>query len=418
MSPKINITVIFLLLFAVTFLNLSAAEAVADSQTPTITSPLAATGRLGTSFNYQITVTSDFYSFNAFGLPAGLSVDNVTGIISGIPSLAGTSSINLMAYPSSGVGSIATASLVITISSSPPVITSAREISSTVGIAFTYQITASNSPTSFNATGLPAGLAVNTTTGLISGTPTTSGTSSLVIEANNSEGRGTATVTLTISPPASVSAPVITSPTTATGQVGIKFSYQITATNRPFRFSASAGLPDGLLVDATSGLISGTPTTPGTFNFLIKANNNDGSGIANLTLIISPSSLEATPVITSPTTAAGQLGVPFSYQIAATNNPTSFDAELPVNSGLSIDQKTGAISGIPAIFGNLKVKISAAHEFGSNSGSADLVLSLSGNRQIPMITSPAAVSGSAGKPFSYQITATNNPTSFAADFHD
>ena len=57
----------------------------------------------------------------------------------------------------------------------PPAITSPLTASGTVGVAFSYQITASNNPTSFNATGLPAGLSVNTTTGLISGTPTAAG---------------------------------------------------------------------------------------------------------------------------------------------------------------------------------------------------------------------------------------------------
>ncbi len=417
-SSKKKALIVFLLFFVINFLNLRAAEAITDSQTPTITSPLTATANVGLLFNYQITVSADFYSFNAFGLPSGLTVDNITGQISGIPVSSGSSSITLMAYPSSGSGSVATATLVLAIRSSSPVITSAREISGIIGTVFNYQITATNSPTSFSATGLPAGLTVNTVTGLISGTPSVSAISNLSIAASNSEGSGTADVTLNISAPAPVTAPVITSPTTASGQVGIKFTYQITATNRPFRFSASAALPEGLLVDATSGFISGTPTTPGTYNFLIKANNNDGSGIANLTLIIKPSSLESTPVITSSTSAAGKLGVPFSYQITATNNPTSFEAELPlINSGLSIDQKTGIISGIPTIFGNLNIKISAAHEFGSNAGTADLSLSLSGNRQIPMVISPAAASGSAGKPFSYQIMATNNPTSFAANFH-
>src|SRR4029077_5909491 len=57
-----------------------------------------------------------------------------------------------------------------------PVITSAGTASGTVGTAFSYQIVATNSPTSFNATGLPAGLTVNAGTGLISGTPTTAAT--------------------------------------------------------------------------------------------------------------------------------------------------------------------------------------------------------------------------------------------------
>jgi len=88
-----------------------------------------------------------------------------------------------------------------TASTSPislPVITSAGSASGTVGTTFSYQITASNNPTSFNATGLTNGLSVNTETGLISGTPTTAGIFTSTISATNNGGTGTATLTLTI----------------------------------------------------------------------------------------------------------------------------------------------------------------------------------------------------------------------------
>src|SRR5438093_1135226 len=71
-----------------------------------------------------------------------------------------------------------------------PVITSTGAATGQVGVAFSYQITASNSPASYNATGLPAGLSVNTATGIISGTPTASGTFSVTLSATNAGGTG------------------------------------------------------------------------------------------------------------------------------------------------------------------------------------------------------------------------------------
>ena len=128
--------------------------------------------------------------------------------------------------------------------STAPAVTSALSASGTVGQAFSYQITASNSPTSYSATGLPAGLSVNASTGAISGTPTTAGSSSVSISAVNAKGTGTATLALTVS--AAAVAPTITSATSATGTVGTAFSYQITASNSPTSLQCNGAAPRAL----------------------------------------------------------------------------------------------------------------------------------------------------------------------------
>src|SRR5205823_1626821 len=99
-----------------------------------------------------------------------------------------------------------------------PIISSATTASGTVGTAFSYTITASNSPASYGATGLPAGLNINTTTSNISGTPTAAGTSNVTLSAANAGGTGTKTLTITIST-AIPAAPIISSATTASGTV-------------------------------------------------------------------------------------------------------------------------------------------------------------------------------------------------------
>ncbi len=80
-----------------------------------------------------------------------------------------------------------------------PVITSATTASSTYGSANSYNITASNAPTSYNATGLPTGITVNTSTGLISVAATTAaGVYSITIFATNASGTGSTTLTYTV----------------------------------------------------------------------------------------------------------------------------------------------------------------------------------------------------------------------------
>src|SRR5262249_22968787 len=79
-----------------------------------------------------------------------------------------------------------------------PTITSSLSATGTVGSAFSYQVAATQSPTSYGATGLPAGLSVNSATGAITGMPTTAGASNASITATNANGTGSANLTLTI----------------------------------------------------------------------------------------------------------------------------------------------------------------------------------------------------------------------------
>lgn len=83
----------------------------------------------------------------------------------------------------------------------PPGITSGYSIAGAVNLPLSYQITANNAPTSYSLTGsLPTGLSFSTTTGLLSGTPTQTGTFPLTLGAINGSGTGTAPLTLVVSP--------------------------------------------------------------------------------------------------------------------------------------------------------------------------------------------------------------------------
>jgi len=167
--------------------------------TPSIISALTATATVGSAFSYQITANNSPTSFDATGLPDGLSINTSNGLISGMPTAAvGTYSVTLSASNATGTG---TGVLDLTVTAPIPVITSSTSASGFAGIPFQYQIVADNSPTSYSASNLPAGLSVNSGTGLITGRPSAVGTSAATVSAVNSYGTGSASLTISVQPP-------------------------------------------------------------------------------------------------------------------------------------------------------------------------------------------------------------------------
>ena len=165
----------------------------------------------------------------------------------------------------------------------------------TAGTAVSLQIKATDSASgqtlTYSATGLPAGLSINSTTGLISGTPTTAGSSSVTVTAKDTTGAtGSASFTWTISSTTGNTV-TVTNPGSQTGTVGTAVSLQIKATDsasgQTLTYSAT-GLPAGLSINSTTGLISGTPTTAGSSSVTVTAKDTTGAtGSASFTWTVS-----------------------------------------------------------------------------------------------------------------------------------
>ncbi len=353
--------------------------------------------------------TPGTFAPNIFILSNGLQLNTVTGFITGTPTKLGFFKFTVSATNGGGTG---TQQFNLTvIPALVPVISSSSSASGICNEPFNFTITASNNPLVFGVIGaLPAGLTLDDQTGIISGiiTDGVTGVFNLTQTAANIAGPGTKPLTITVNAPA---VPVIISPLTASAVVNAPFEYDILGTNHPTSYNA-LGLPAGLAINMVTGQITGTPTNPagGNFNVTIQATNFGGTGMATLALNVAP---QQVPIIVSPNQASGFVGIPFSYQIVATANPTSFSTSgNPLPPGLSING-TGLISGIPTTAGNYTPTINATNAIPST-GSKTLTISIT-PPVAPTFTSPLSVNGIDGSAFTYHITATGiGPIVFTA----
>ncbi len=163
--------------------------------------------------------------------------------------------------------------------------------------------------------------------------------------------------------------PLITSPLTAAGKQGVPLTYTITGQHNPISFMAS-GLPAGLGVNPTNGLIQGTPLASGVFGVILTTANLCAFAQTNLVMSITSS----VPVITSARTAVGTEQTAFNYGIRATGSPTSYGA-LNLPQELSVDPASGNISGYPLFAGTYNVTLSASNVWGV--GTTNLLLTIS-----------------------------------------
>ena len=158
-----------------------------------------------------------------------------------------------------------------------PVITSSGTASGTVGAGFAYTITASESPASFGATGLPSGLSLNSSSGVISGTPTAAGIYGLNVSATNNYGTGQSSVVFTIGK--------------GSGSVSLSgLSHTYDGNGKSATISTS---PSGLSVSVTYGGSSTAPSNAGTHAVVATITDPNYSGSASGTLAIS----QATQII-------------------------------------------------------------------------------------------------------------------------
>ncbi|HQR21874.1 MAG TPA: putative Ig domain-containing protein [Burkholderiaceae bacterium] len=363
-------------------------------------------GTVGTAYSRTVSATGGngtySYSISAGALPAGLTLNAATGVISGTPTTPGAGSFTIRATDTNGaIGSRAYA---VTTAAAPIVVNPASLPAATVGAAYSQTVIASGGVGGFtysiSAGTLPAGLTLNASSGVVSGTPTTAATSNFTIRATDTaSASGTRAYSIT------TSAAIVVNPANLPGgTVGTAYSSTISATGgtgaKTFAVSAGA-LPAGLTLNASTGVISGTPTAAATYAFTIRATDTIGatgtraySVTINPAIVVNPASLPG-----------GTLGTPYSQSISPTGGTGTYTFSVSAGAlpaGLTLNAATGAITGTPTTAATSNFTIRATDGNGAIGSRAYTVAIAAA-----IVVNPASLpGGTVGSAYSSTVTAT------------
>jgi hypothetical protein len=301
------------------------------------------------------------YSISAGSLPVGLTLDASTGVISGIPTVEGV--VNFTAQASDSKSNSGTANLSINIEGVVVVTTSSLP-DGVVGQPYSQTLTATGGVPPYTwslASGnLPPGLTLSPQ-GMISGTPTTLGSYTFTVQASDSENppaRGTSgQLTLHIQGNLAISTTSLPQ-----GTVNIAYDTQVMATGGlpPYTWSYTGTLPPGLTLNKTSGIISGVPTTAGSYPIVVSVTDAEMPPItasANLSITIVP-----TPPLQITTTSlpSGVQGSPYVTALMATGGVPPYSWTLingtTLPAGL-VMSPSGIITGTPTASGTFPLTV-------------------------------------------------------------
>ena len=259
------------------------------NKAPTITTTALAAGQTGVAYTQTIAVQDGTppYTFlvSAGSLPPGVSLAPASGTISGNPSATGTFTFTVQVTDSASAKAAQSYTLTITAGTSALTITTASPLpQGSVGAAYSSSFTASGGtpPYSWSVLGgqLPGGL-VLTTTGALSGTPTSAGGFTFTIQvADRTSAVANKQFSLTIvsKPPAQQL--TITTAAFPAGVVGSAYLLTLAATGGapPYAWSVVSGaLPGGLALNATTGTVTGNPSAAGSFPFTVRVTDSAGA---------------------------------------------------------------------------------------------------------------------------------------------
>lgn len=275
-----NLAVVALALISPVFLgNCGNVVRPVQGPPPLDISPASApSATVGFAYNLPLNATGGqspyVWSVSAGALPSGITLDASSGVLSGVPTMTGTSNFTVQAADSSMPARTGTMPFTLVVNGQLAFsITSLPDAAVSVPYSTTASVAGGSAPYTWSiASGsLPPGLSLNSATGVISGAPTTAGGYGLglkVTDSSNPQQTAKFFSGINVNPQLT-----ITSTSLPDGVVGTSYSATLTASGGTgsYTWSISSGnLPDGINLDPGTGTLSGTPTSAGQANFTVQ----------------------------------------------------------------------------------------------------------------------------------------------------
>ncbi len=254
---------------------------------------------------WQAAADTSTFNINAGGavvFQGAIYAPKATLVIDGNAQATKVTAIAVQTVVMSGSGGVVVGASPVPLSISP----ATPPTSWTVNRAYpstTFTATGGDGHYAWSATGLPSGMAINTTTGVLSGTPTVVGTATVTITVNDALGDDPDTQSFSLAIRAAPS--ITTSSPLPDGKQGLGYSTTLAGSGGATPYSwAATGLPAGIGIDAGTGVISGTPTAAGTATVAVTLTDASGAtATKSLTLVVAVP--VAGPAISSVTLANG-----------------------------------------------------------------------------------------------------------------
>src|ERR1700716_198115 len=310
-------------------------------------------------------------------MPAGLSIDAHTGVISGVPTDGDFGSNAITVTATDAHGKTISETFVLQVGDSGPTATAIANQSPYKENPFSLTVPRPFLPPAAGDTltfsgSMPAGLSINSHTGITSGVQTDSdfGNRSITVKATDAHGK---TISETFVLQVGDSGPTATAIANQNAYEGQAYSLNIAshfkapAAGDTLTFSGS--MPAGLHIDAHTGIISGVPTDSDFGNNTITVTATDAHGKAiseTFHLQVGDSGPTAT-AIANQNAYEGQaysLNIASHFKAPAAGDTLTFSGSMPA--GLHIDAHTGIISGVPtdSDFGNNTITVTATDAHG------------------------------------------------------